>query len=185
MVCEGTTTISETQFAASRSGRSVTSDVLKSDCCFSPWPLLTGTSRTWNKPGWRLYGPKEMGGCAGPLTSQASATISHKRRKPTSDHWQAIGPVFLWLTSYGSGSSGGILDWWDMQPLGGGIYWYGFCAGCWRAEGNGAALRVNYTQSHTQFTPTNLVRESACKAAHACCGVVCAYNLQTHACHIT
>lgn len=121
-----------------------------------------------------------------PSPSQASATISHKRRKPTSDHWQAIGPVFLWLTSCGSGSSGGILDWWDMQPLGGGIYWYGFCAGCqciesvWpsrRAEGNGAALRVNYTQSHTQFTPANLVRERACKAAHACCGVVCVYNL--------
>lgn len=28
-----------------------------------------------------------------------------------------------------------------------------------RAEGNGAVLRVNYTQSHTQFSPANLVRE--------------------------
>lgn len=26
-----------------------------------------------------------------------------------------------------------------------------------RAEGNEAVLRVNYTQSHTQFTPANLV----------------------------
>lgn len=49
-----------------------------------------------------------------------------------------------------------------------------FCC-CWciesvwpsrRAEGNGAVLRVNYMQSHTQFTPANLVREGADKEAH-------------------
>lgn len=40
-----------------------------------------------------------------------------------------------------------------------------------RAEGNGAVLRVNYTQSHTQFTPANLVREGADMEANTWCGL--------------
>lgn len=35
-----------------------------------------------------------------------------------------------------------------------------------RAEGNGAVLRVNYMQSHTQFTPANLVREGTAMEAY-------------------
>lgn len=69
-----------------------------------------------------------------------------------------------------------------MQPLGGEIYWYGFCAAtgalnqcdqAGRQRGNGSVLRVNYMQSHTQFTPANLVREGTDMEVYTCCcGVV-------------
>lgn len=116
-------------------------------------------------------------------------SINHngKRVKAVWHHpRRAIVACFLWLTNYVFGSGGGIPNWWDMQPLGGEIYWYGFCAATGalnqcdqagrQAEGNGAVLRVNYTQSHTQFTPANLVRKGADEEAYTCWGVACMYN---------
>lgn len=88
----------------------------------------------------------------------------------------------LWLTSYD-------LAFWQGHPRLMGhatpwrwnlLVWILCCYWCiesvWpsrRAEGNGAVLRVNYTQSHTQFTPANLVSEGNDVEACACCGVAC------------
>lgn len=70
-------------------------------------------------------------GCDLKTQTQVTITINHNGKRvkaPWHQHRGAIVTCFLWLTNYGLGSGGGIPDWWDMQPLGGEIYWYGFCA---------------------------------------------------------